>query len=139
MIDLSQYDTTEAANAGARMQLYTPDGRAAEGCAVYLRGLDSDVARKQQRARQQDAIDRAASARSTGQMPRLLADDLAERTIDEMVELTVRFEGVQHEGQDVGDDPELIRACYQRYQWLFDQARAFIEDRAHFFPSASGN
>ena len=137
MVDLAKYDTTEASDRGARMQMYLPNGDIAEGSFVVLLGPDSEVARKQERARQQALIDRASATR--GKAPKLSADEMAERSLAELVDLTVRFEGIEIDGEDVGADKDAIRSAYERHRWLADDARMFIQDRANFFPSASGS
>ena len=131
MLDLNEFKT-DLANTGARMPVRHPLTDAeVDGAGVYLLGLDSDVAKAIDRKKAQRMIDQLA--RKKGKLVQLDADQLASEALDELVDLTVKVEGLQMDGQEIGKDKALIRQAYEQYAWLAEQAREFIGDRANFF------
>lgn len=131
MLDLNEFKTS-LADTGAKMPVRHPvTDVEVEGVFVVLLGLDSDLARSIERKKAQRMIDRLS--RGKGKAPALDADVLTAQAIDELVELTVSVEGLQMDGKEIGKDKALIRAAYEQYTWLADQAREFIGDRSNFF------
>lgn len=128
-MDLSKYETKNS-DTGAQMQVLDPNGDPIKGAKITLLGKDSKAHKAIDRKRQQAAIDRMAKGKKALGMK---AETLAEQSLDDLAELTLDMGPLEIDGKKIGADKTLIRQAYERYPFLAEQSREFIEDRANFF------
>lgn len=132
MFDLSTLKTVKA-DTGAVMDVLHPQtDEPIKGMTITLLGQDSEVYRKIQQARQQVTINRMAKGKKAVDLD---AEKLAEDTIDDLVKLTVGWEGFAEGKTRLEFSKEAAHRIYSDpgYAWLKDQVQAFIGDRANFF------
>lgn len=132
MFDLSTLKTVKA-DTGAVMDVLHPQtDEPIKGMTITLLGQDSEVYRKIQKVRQQATINRMAKGKKAVDLD---AEKLAEDTIDDLVKLTVAWEGFREGKADLQCNEETVRRIYSdpAYAWLKEQVQAFIGDRANFF------
>lgn len=119
------------ADEGALMQVRHPETEEAiEGMTIILMGQDSAVYRKIQLAKQQAALSRISKGKKAVDLD---AEKLAEDSIDDLVKLTVDWEGFTLDGKALEATPENVRMVYSEWNWIKEQAQEFVADRANFF------
>lgn len=119
------------ADEGALMQVRHPETEEAiEGMTIILLGQDSAVYRKIQLAKQQAALSRISKGKKAVDLD---AEKLAEDSIDDLVKLTVDWEGFTLDGKTLEATPENVRMVYSEWNWIKEQAQEFVADRANFF------
>lgn len=119
------------ADEGALMQVRHPETEEAiEGMTIILLGQDSAVYRKIQLAKQQAALSRISKGKKAVDLD---AEKLAEDSIDDLVKLTVDWEGFTLDGKALEATPENVRMVYSEWNWIKEQAQEFVADRANFF------
>lgn len=119
------------ADEGALMQVRHPETEEAiEGMTIILLGQDSAVYRKIQLAKQQAALSRISKGKKAVDLD---AEKLAEDSIDDLVKLTVDWEGFTLDGKALDATPENVRMVYSEWNWIKEQAQEFVADRANFF------
>lgn len=130
-MDLSSLDTRKPADDGADMQLRHPgtdavltqdDGKA---ISITLAGSDSD---RYQRAQRSQANRRL----NAGVRRKLTIEELESDTIELLVACTIRWDGVKVGGKVLECNADNARKLYRDYQWIREQANAFIGERANF-------
>ncbi|CAB5187098.1 hypothetical protein UFOVP166_3 [uncultured Caudovirales phage] len=119
------------ADEGAIMQVRHPETEdAIEGMTITLLGQDSGVYKKILLAKQQAALSRISKGKKAVDLD---ATKLGEDGIDDLVKLTVGWEGFTLDGKKLDATPENVRMVYSDWNWLREQAQEFVADRAHFF------
>ena len=63
------------------------------------------------------------------------AEKLAEDSIDDLVKLTVSWEGFTLDSKKLDCTPENVRKVYNEWSWIKEQVSEFVADRANFFRS----
>lgn len=119
------------ADQGATMQVRHPETEdAIEGMTITLLGQDSGVYKKILLAKQQAALSRISKGKKAVDLD---ATKLGEDSIDDLVKLTVGWEGFTLDGKKLDATPDNVRMVYAEWNWLREQAQEFVADRAHFF------
>lgn len=119
------------ADEGAVLQLLHPESEEPiDGMTLTLLGQDSAVYRKLQLTKQQAALNRLSKGKKAVDLD---AEKLAEDTIDDLVKLTVGWEGFTLDKKPLDCTPANIRKVYSEWAWIKDQAAEFIANRANFF------
>jgi hypothetical protein len=119
------------ADEGATMQVRHPETEdAIEGMTITLLGQDSGVYKKILLAKQQAVLSRISKGKKAVDLD---AAKLGEDTIDDLVKLTVNWEGFSLDGKKLDATPDNVRMVYAEWNWLREQAQEFVADRAHFF------
>lgn len=131
-MDLSNFNTVPAANAGAPMTVRDPSGApivAADGSPVTitLRGRDSEVFLQTERK----IIDRRVSHGGSSAAAR------EQDGIDLLAKCTVSWCGIVVEGEELECTEANARRVYRDFRFIRDQADAFIGDRSHFMSRAA--
>ncbi|NBT33778.1 MAG: hypothetical protein EBT13_18255, partial [Rhodobacteraceae bacterium] len=116
---------------GATMQVRHPETEEAiDGMTITLLGQDSAVYRKIQLAKQQAALSRISKGKKAVDLD---AEKLAEDSIDDLVKLTVDWEGFTLDGKALEATEDNVRMVYAEWNWIKEQAQEFVADRANFF------
>ena len=119
------------ADEGATLELRHPETEELiDGMTITLLGQDSAVYRKIQLAKQQAALSRISKGKKAVDLD---AEKLAEDGIDDLVKLTVAWEGFKLDGKELKLTPEHARKVYTEWQWIREQAQEFVASRANFF------
>jgi len=119
------------ADEGAIMQVRHPETEdAIDGMTITLLGQDSAVYKKIQLGKQQAALSRISKGKKAVDLD---ATKLAEDGIDDLVKLTVGWEGFTLDGKKLEATPDNVRMVFSDWNWLREQAQEFVADRAHFF------
>lgn len=146
-MDLSAFDTLEAANAGRWMVLthpvtMKPLGTGDKAPALLLAGIDSDVYQNAMtdflRRQAEEAIETGTQS-GVASAKKKLGNSAAssENRLDLLVAATLDVRNIEIEGKPVTAAPDQIRAMYKRFRWLREQAEVFIANRANFMPGSS--
>lgn len=135
-MDLSNFDTTAAAQAGAKLELKAPNGDPLlqdDGAPVTitLLGRDSDVWRRAERA----ALDRRVNTRKKT----VQSADLERDALEALVAVTVGWSGIVLDGNALDCTPPNVRRVYERFRWVREQVDEFVGDRANFLPASATN
>lgn len=133
MFDLATLDTTDAAEKGERMEVMHPTSGAplmngSTAIALILAGQDSDRYRVADR---KISNKRLATSRN-GQRITLTSEGIEADNLQRLVACTISWQGVAWDGAEKECTPENVRAAYDRWPWMREQAEAFIGDRANF-------
>jgi hypothetical protein len=131
----------EPTDDGEQPALLAADGTPA---TLTLLGADSETARKFEYRLQAEATNRAHAViwnsgkrRSVAVTPEEKAEEAARR-IDKMVALTVGWHGFEDdEDQPIPFSEEAVRCLYEQNLFIYQQAEAFVNDRARFFARSS--
>lgn len=119
------------ADKGATLQLVHPEtDEPIDGMTLTLLGQDSAVYRKIQFAKQQAILNKMAKGKKQVDFD---AEKLAEETIDELVQLTVKWTGFEMGGEALPCNPDNCRMVYAEWPWIKEQASEFVANRANFF------
>ena len=119
------------ADEGATLELRHPETEEViEGMTITLLGQDSAVYRKIQLTKQQAALSRISKGKKAVDLD---AEKLAEDGIDDLVKLTVAWEGFKLDGKELKPTPDNVRKVYTEWQWIREQAQEFVASRANFF------
>jgi hypothetical protein len=130
MFDLNLLKPVKA-DDGAVLQIAHPESEEIiEGMTITLLGQDSKVYRKIQLAKQQAALNRISKGKKAVDFD---AEKLAEDSIDDLVKLTVAWEGFMLDGVKLDCTPENVRTVYNEWSWIKEQVAEFVADRANFF------
>jgi hypothetical protein len=121
------------ADDGAVLQIVHPETEEViDGMTITLLGQDSKVYRKIQLAKQQAALNRISKGKKAVDFD---AEKLAEDSIDDLVKLTVSWEGFTLDSKKLDCTPENVRKVYNEWSWIKEQVSEFVADRANFFRS----
>ncbi len=119
------------ADEGSVMNVVHPETEEViEGMSITLLGQDSSVYRKIQLGKQQAALNRMAKGKKGLD---LNAEKLAEDTIDDLVKMTVEWEGFTLDGKELKPTADNVRKIYTEWPWIREQAQEFVNNRANFF------
>ena len=130
-MDLSSLDTRKTADDGAEMQLRHPgtdavltqdDGKA---ITITLAGSDSDRYQRAQRAQANRRL-------NAGVRRKLTIEELESDTVELLVACTIKWDGIKVGGKVLDCTTDNARKLYRDYQWIREQANAFIGERANF-------
>lgn len=129
-MDLSSLKPVKA-DEGSVMDVVHPETEEViEGMSITLLGQDSSVYRKIQIGKQQAALNRMAKGKKALD---LNAEKLVEDTIDDLVKMTVGWEGFTLEGKELKPTADNVRKVYTEWPWIREQAQEFVNNRANFF------
>jgi hypothetical protein len=121
------------ADDGAVLNIVHPETEELiDGMTITLLGQDSKVYRKIQLAKQQAALNRISKGKKAVDFD---AEKLAEDSIDDLVKLTVAWEGFTLDSKKLDCTPENVRKVYNEWSWIKEQVAEFVADRANFFRS----
>lgn len=131
-MDLSAFDTSDLANAGAAMELRDPTGNPVlqddgSPVTITLLGEDSDIVT---RVSNQHANQFLRGASGGGQS--ITAEMSKTNEINKFAAATVGWSGIVVDGEVVKFSTDAAKSLYRRFPWIRDQARVFIGDRANF-------
>ncbi|TAK45263.1 MAG: hypothetical protein EPO27_10615 [Betaproteobacteria bacterium] len=136
-MNLDEFDTQPASEAGVWVSLKHPDTGAVLPARLRLRGHDApsyQALRIEQRRRRLEQL-----ARSN--VDRVELEQLDEETVEQLVCLTVDWEGLTRNGEAFSYSAANARTLYTHkgWAWIREQAVAAIGNRANFLPPpASG-
>lgn len=136
-MNLDDFDTQPASEAGVWVPLKHPDTGAVLSARLRLRGHDSpsyQALRIEQRRRR---LEQLASSGAT----RVELEQLDEETVEQLVCMTVDWEGLKHKGEAFAFSAANARKLYTHkgWAWIREQAVSAIGNRANFLPPpASG-
>lgn len=135
-MDLSTFDTSDIANAGAVLELRDPAGNPVlqddgSPVTITLLGEDSDVV-TQASNRNANQFLRGTSA--GGQA--VTAEMSKTNEINKFASATVGWNGIVVDGEAVKFSTDAAKALYRRFPWIRDQVRIFIADRANFMKAS---
>lgn len=122
---LSEFDTVTKANEGVEIELRRLSDGAPSGAFIKVYGLDSDVFRRIQTERAQDAI-----AREAKRLPALTPAEIEERAILTLARCTIGWRGI--EGLPSSFSVEVAADLYRMYPAIREQINIAIADRANF-------
>ena len=132
-MDLSKLNTSDASEAGEKMEVMHPvtgapilDGTTA--VSLLLAGQDSDRYRSMDR---KISNKRLATSRN-GQRLQLTAEGIDADNLQRLIACTLGWTGIGWDGAAKECTPENAREAYETLPWLREQAEAFISDRANF-------
>ena len=132
MIDLST-NLRSTANAGAPMVLrhYATGADIVDGdgnkATLLLLGSDSDVVKQCEREFQLRTTEIAKRTLDA----RISPEAWEQYQLDRVVAATTGWEHCAYEGE-AEFSAELVRRFYRNEPWAFEQAQAFVDDRANF-------
>lgn len=130
MTDLSNYDTSKGAAAGAAMVLYAPDGKPTD-ITFTLRGTDSP-AYQQARREQADARMEEMSRRG---LRGVQLRDVEDGALELLAAVTVGWtDTLLVDGEAYPFNRDNAIKLYKRFPWIREQVEAFIANRANFLP-----
>lgn len=135
---LSAVDTVSRSNEGVDMPILTPGSGMVvldpENVPMSLRlvGQDSEIYRRLTRA----AIMERATKSSTTGISDTTVDEIQARSIDILVACTIGWNMWDTDGNRVPFSADGVRALYEGYPSIKDQADAFIVTRANFLPAS---
>lgn len=121
--------TPKLADSGAVMPVRDINEEVCEGISITLLGKDSKVYQRILRDRQQAVLARMQKGRKGAQLD---ADKLAEDSLDDLVKLTVDWEGIKDDKGELECTPENVRRVYENVPHVREQVEEFIGDRANF-------
>lgn len=129
-MDLNKLKPVKA-DEGATLELRHPETEEViKGMTVTLLGQDSAVYRKMQLNKQQAALARISKGKKAVDLD---AERLAEESLDDLVKLTIGWEGFKLDGKELECTPDNVRTVYTDWAWIREQAQEFINNRANFF------
>ncbi len=135
-MDLAQFDTKPAANAGVDMPVRHPQTRKPltddDGKPITIRliGRDSD---QFQAAQREMLTRRLRNAPAASDVPDFEAAET--ETIDLLATSTVGWSGIKIDGKPLSFSHENAANLYRRLRWLREDVDAFVSSRDHFFPA----
>lgn len=123
-MDLNKFQTRECASKGAWMTVTDPVTGADSDFKILLRGNDSPEAEQVMFGIEKKNV------KSRGGLA------LAKKnSLEYLVGLTLNWEGVKENGEEVKFSAEKCAEYYQGHPWLREQVDAFIADRGNFLRS----
>jgi hypothetical protein len=132
-MDLSALDPKKKANSGAFLHLVNPgtglplydgdDNKKPVG--LYLMGRDSDLYAKTRHKNVNNAL--TAKKKSDPKTSEMIEQE----TVALLADMTVSWENMSYKGQSEFTRDAVI-GIYTDLKWVFEQADAFISDRANF-------
>lgn len=129
-MDLKNLKPTKA-EEGATLDIVHPETEEViDGMTITLLGQDSSIYRKIQLGKQQAALSRLSKGKKALDMN---AEKLQEDTIDDLVKLTVDWEGFTLDGKELEPTDDNVRMVYTDWAWIREQASEFVANRANFF------
>lgn len=132
-MDLSQFDTTATADAGAFMQFINPISGAAlftegnEPIGITFAGTDSERARSYTRKSQNRRLAMAPQRRG-----KITAEELEEDAIGLLVACAISWQNVSLDGAALEFNEANLRKLLKRFPAFREQADAFIGERGNF-------
>jgi hypothetical protein len=124
------------ADTGAELQLRDLDEEIIKGVTITLLGKDSKVYTRILRDRQQAMLTRMQKGRKGASLD---ADKMAEDSLDDLVKLTLGWEGVQDEKGSMKFTPENALRLYKDVPSVREQVEQFIAERANFLSKPSND
>lgn len=135
-MDLSAFDTSDLANAGAVLELRDPTGNPVlqddgKPVTITLLGEDSDVVTQ---ASNRNANQFLRGTAAGGQA--VTAEMSKTNEINKFASATVSWNGIVVDGEALKFSADAAKALYRRFPWIRDQVRIFIADRANFMKAS---
>jgi hypothetical protein len=145
--DLGSLDTKKACDAGAVLELRHPDTGKGLGIFITLAGVDSEAYVK---ASNRIAARRANLNMTPARMKKVRAGrpvDVTEEDIgaqqDDGIQLlaavTLSWEGVLVDGNEVACGQEQAVSLYSRFPWIRQQVDEWVSERANFLAGSPGS
>ena len=129
-MDLSNMKAAEP-DVGQVMNVTNPaTEEEVEGMTLTLLGQESRVYKSLKRSKQNAMLTRMQKGRKAAAMD---AEQLEADAIDELVKLCTGWAGVELNGERLDCTEENKRSVFGDFDWLKEQAQAFIADRSNFF------
>lgn len=129
-MDLNNLKPTRA-EEGAVMEVVDPNTEEViDGMTITLLGQDSSVFKNLKRRKQNAMLSRMAKGKKAAILD---ADTLEKDAIEEIVALTVGWEGFELDGKKLPFNKENARMVYEGWDWLLQQAQEFVSNRSNFF------
>ena len=144
MLNLSQLDTSQAAEDGVAVHLRHPKTNTPLGVRIFVAGVDSETYRSQIRRQQNRRMEQARRSRGLN----ISAEELENDALDLLVACTKGWEAdIEEHGEKktvpaipfgerglLDCTPENVRAIYANpgFSWLREQVDAEIGDRSNF-------
>lgn len=120
----------DKAETGAVLQLKHPASEEPiEGVTITLLGQDSKKYRAIQRRRSQATLDRVAKGKKARNWD---AEEIERNALDDLVEMTVSWTGVNLGGEELPCNVANARRVYTELPWVREQAQEFVADRGNF-------
>lgn len=133
-MDLSKYDTSEAANRGRFMHLEfqgTPLLEGGERVGLYVKGMSSAEFKAGEKRLRERQLERVRVNRS-GKVKGIQHSD--EDTRELYASLVVGYVHLSVDGKPLPEKAEMrtTLALFERFRWVYDQVVAFVDDEANF-------
>jgi len=134
MFDLSNLNTTDSGDTGAKLHLRHPgtdellyaDDAETKPVEIKLCGSDSKRFRK---------INAQLVRRMQGKKKQT-NDDVENGVTEQLVGVTLGWQNLIMNGQEQVFDQETATNIYNEYRWIREQVAAFVADRSNFLPTA---
>ena len=124
MIDLANFDLTAEANAGADIEILNPRTFEPFNERVIFRVLGSE---SDERFKIESQLAREVSLSKDGQ--EITVDELKMRIYAKLV---ISVEGLEMDGEPVTADYEKLIVLFKKYNWIYRQVKAGIDNRENF-------
>jgi len=134
-MDLSQFNTQEKSEKGAKLHLAGPDGtllydeESKEPVTITLMGADSNLFTS---ARHQMLTKRLKKQLGRRNQLHLTAEEMDNETLDILVKCTLSWEHIVVSAARPPCTAENVRNLYRTYPWIREQVDEFIGDRSNF-------
>ncbi|NIA10013.1 MAG: hypothetical protein GWP10_09865 [Nitrospiraceae bacterium] len=126
--DLSQLSTNVKSEEGAWLTLEHPVTGDPLFGRIKLAGVDSKIYQKQARANQDRQLRK-------GFRSKFSSAELESSRIALLVAITLAWENIAENGQELEPTSENVRHVYTTYPWIREQVDEFAGDRANFIKS----
>ena len=120
--DINSIDVSEAAEAGAWMDVYHPNGGLIDGFRLHLRGTDGATFRKQM----------SRLAEKYQNKRKLSPEQAVEKACELLAALTIGWEGLEEDGKPLKYSFAAAKDLYMKHSWLREQVDVFVADRGNF-------
>lgn len=131
--DFKDLDTAKFAQQGEELQLIHPDGVTPMEMFITLRGMDSDA----YQAKKLEIARRIQSRKQRNAKYVVPAEEQDEFGYELLAACTLAWRGFEEDGQPLSFSEAAALKQFRRFQWLAEQAAAFIQDRANFLRPSS--
>lgn len=125
VVDLATLDSRAGANKGAVLNVLHPVTQKPIGTRITLLGTDSD-------AYQAFSHEQMVNKLSKAQVKGLLIEDFEDEGYELLATLTVGWEDMVVDGEEVPFTQANAKKIYKRFPWLKEQVDRFIANRANF-------
>ena len=124
-VDLASLDVISAAEKGAVMHLTHPVTGVELGSSMRLAGVDSEIYQKAQRATVNKRVNKRRSLQLT-------QEELEEENYTHLARITLGWDNIVLEGEQLLFSFENARMLYRRFPWIREQVDRFVHDRGNY-------